>query len=74
MSLKRRQVDRLREDATDQTKSQTATKRVALDVQLERADRRKRNERLMSVAGSFRSGHTDTSVNHDEELGKAYLE
>ena len=74
ISLHREQAERLREHAVARAMSQSAVIREALDAQLERADRSERYQRLMSVAGLFRSDHAGTSIHHDEALEEAYRE
>ena len=74
ISLRTEQAEKLREHARARAMSQSAVIREALDAQFEHAERSEGYQRLMAVAGGFRSSRSGTSTHHDEALEGAYLE
>ena len=70
ISLTEKQMNRLRRAASARGVSIAAVIREAVDLSVpdEAADRLARQERAFGHAGSFSSGHRDTTERHDEVL------
>jgi len=72
ISLTEKQMNRLRRAASARGVSIAAVIREAVDLSVpdEAADRLARQERAFGHAGSFSSGHRDTTERHDEVLAE----
>jgi hypothetical protein len=74
ISMTQEQADALRRLAAARKTSQAALLREALDVLLATDDRAQRAARAASAIGRHRSGHQDTSANHDDVYVASILE
>lgn len=72
ISMTEEQADALRRLAVARGISQAAVMRDLLDEVVERDIRSRRIESVRRMLGTARSGHSDTSVNHDAALEDAY--
>jgi hypothetical protein len=74
ISMTEAQADALRRLAAARGISQAAVMRDLLDELVERDIRSRRIESVRRSFGAFASGHSDTSVNHDEVLAEIYAD
>lgn len=74
ISMTEEQADALRRLAAARGISQAAVMRDLLDELVERDIRSRRIESVRRSFGGFASGHSDTSVNHDEVLAEIYAD
>ncbi len=75
IQLTERQAALIRQVAAERHTSMAAAIRQGIDQFLQSEvtiDRQERVRRAMAASGRFRSGHTDTSVAHDEALAEAF--
>jgi hypothetical protein len=72
ISMTREQGEALRRVAAVRRISQAAVLRDALDVVVANEERTRRIDRARRALGSFSSGTTDTSVEHDAALDDAF--
>ena len=72
ISMTEAQAEALRRLSNVRERSQAALLREALDSLLEADSRAARADRARSVLGSFRSGRTTTSEQHDDALDEAF--
>ena len=72
ISMTDEQAQGLRRLSAETGTSQAALLREALDVVLARRDRAARIQRALDATGRYRSGDSDTSVDHDAVLGEIY--
>jgi Arc/MetJ-type ribon-helix-helix transcriptional regulator len=74
ISMTEEQADGLRRLAASRKTSQAALLREALDALLAGDDRALRAARAASAIGRYRSGHHDTSADHDDIYAASILE
>ena len=72
ISLTREQMQALRREAKRRGVSIAALVRRAVDAEVKQGDREERIRMAMEVMGSYSSGRTDISVNHDLYLDPRY--
>jgi hypothetical protein len=72
ISMTDEQADGLRRLAEMRRRSQAALMRDALDALIADSDRARRIARARHAAGSFHSGSSETSVEHDAALTDAF--
>ena len=72
ISMTEEQQDALQRLAAARKISQAAVLRDALDSLIEHDARLRRLEQARQLSGRYHSGHTSTSVDHDEALDEAF--
>jgi Arc/MetJ-type ribon-helix-helix transcriptional regulator len=74
LQLTEEQIRALRLLSMQQNKSMSELVRESVDLLLRKQARSSAVERALGAAGSFRSGKSDISLNHDSYLAEAYAE